>query len=88
MRNKLVLALAAVVLMGVPAFAAIQNVKVSGDIDSTYLNRQHFGLGQTTTVGANTRGIQNIQLVNQSVFLTQTRLRIDAERLYDSWFDQ
>ena len=79
MRNKLVLALAAVVLMGVPAFAAIQNVKVSGDIDSTYLNRQHFGLGQTTTVGANTRGIQNIQLVNQSVFLTQTRLRIDAD---------
>ena len=37
---KKLLVAAIVVLMASPAFAAIQNVKVSGDITSTYLNRQ------------------------------------------------
>ena len=72
MRNK-ILALVAVVLMSTPAFAAVQNVKVSGDIDSTYLNRQDFNLG-TYTAPTVADG-----LVNQSAFITQTRVRIDAD---------
>lgn len=74
MKNRLVLTLAAVVLMGAPAFAAIQNVKVSGDIDSTYLNRQNFALG---TEDAGT--INNQGLINQSAFITQTTLKVDAD---------
>ena len=42
---KKLLVAAIVVLMASPAFAAIQNVKVSGDITSTYLDRQNFDLG-------------------------------------------
>ncbi|MBI3602011.1 MAG: alginate export family protein [Candidatus Omnitrophica bacterium] len=75
MRNKLVLALAAAVLMAVPAYAAVQNVKVSGDIDSTYLNRQHFNLGIRS--GTSPEGEKGLK--NQSVFLTQARLRVDAD---------
>ena len=42
---KKLLVAAIVVLMASPAFAAIQNVKVSGDITSTFLDRQDFDLG-------------------------------------------
>ncbi len=73
MRNKVLLAAALVALMASPAFAAVQNVKVSGDIDSTYINRNHFGLGQRTA-----NGYEN-GLKHQSAFLTQTRVRIDAD---------
>ncbi|MEI7997996.1 MAG: alginate export family protein [Candidatus Omnitrophota bacterium] len=71
--KKLFLVLAAAVLMAAPAFAAVQNVKVSGDIDSTYLNRQNFDLGYK-----NGSGIKE-GLASQSVFFTQTRLRVDAD---------
>jgi hypothetical protein len=68
---KKLLVAAIVVLMASPAFAAIQNVKVSGDITSTYLNRQDFDLGSTLIIPEG--------LKNQSVFLTQTRLLVDAD---------
>lgn len=70
---KKLLAFAVAILMAAPAFAAVQNVKVSGDIDSTYLTRKHFNLGTTDDT------YQDVGLANQNVFLTQTRLRIDAD---------
>ncbi len=102
---KKLLVAAIVVLMASPAFAAIQNVKVSGDITSTWLNRSNFDLGTTNqteynathTVGV---GVQNpyiedlpasvlgspdaagyvpVGLKRQNVFITQTRVRIDAD---------
>jgi len=75
MRNKVLLAAALVALMAAPAFAAVQNVKVSGDIDSTYISRNHFGLGQQTSPG----WVEDVGLVKQSVFVTQARVRIDAD---------
>ncbi|MBI4310056.1 MAG: alginate export family protein [Candidatus Omnitrophica bacterium] len=78
MRNKVLLAVALAAFMAAPAFAAVQNVKVSGDIDSTYISRNNFNLGNYTFVGA---GSQNTRpgLDKQSVFITQTRVRIDAD---------
>jgi len=73
--KKVLAVLAFLAIVASPAFAAIQNVKVSGDIDSTYLNRNHFGLG----VKAAGFPSQEQGLVKQSVFFTQTRLRIDAD---------
>ncbi len=71
---KKLLVLVAAVLMAAPAFAAVQNVKVSGDIDSWYVNRNEFNLGQKSGSGIETAGLSA-----QSAFLTQTRLRIDAD---------
>jgi hypothetical protein len=69
MRKSILLALVLMVaLVAVPAFASVQNVKVSGDVDSTYIYRDNFDLG------ANTVGDEN-----QSLFITQTRLRVDAD---------
>jgi hypothetical protein len=68
---KKLLVAAIVVLMASPAFAAIQNVKVSGDITSTFLDRQNFILGDTALYSTGVK--------DQNVFLTQTRLRVDAD---------
>ena len=43
MKKLLVAAIA--ILIASPAFAAVQNVKVSGDIQTTFLDRQDFSLG-------------------------------------------
>jgi len=67
--KKLVLAIAAAVLMASPAFAAVQNVKVSGNITSSYVNRSDFNFKQEGTVSQS----------RQSVFLTQATLRVDAD---------
>jgi hypothetical protein len=71
MRKLLVAAL--MVVLASPAFAAIQNVKVSGDITTTWLDRNDFDLGMAspTAIAAG--------LKSQNVFLTQTRLRVDAD---------
>jgi len=69
---KKLLVAAIVVLMASPAFAAIQNVKVSGDITSTFLDRQSFDLGFNS--GTTAQGLKD-----QNIFLTQTRLRVDAD---------
>ena len=72
-KSFLVLLLA---LLASPAFAAIQNVKVSGDITSTWLNRDSFDLTSGPDAGlvAGTYGLKS-----QNVFITQTRLRVDAD---------
>ncbi len=65
--KKVLLAVLAIALMAAPAFASVQNIKVSGDIETTYLNRENFDLGGSTAT------------YDQSVFLMQTRLRVDSD---------
>jgi hypothetical protein len=65
--NKLLFVLLALTVMAMPALASVQNISVSGDIETTYLNRQNFDLGYVSSV------------YRQSVILTQTRLRVDAD---------
>ncbi len=68
MKKLTLLAILAVAFTAMPAFASVQNVKVSGDIDSTFLHRANFDLGAAV-----------IKTREQNVFLTQTRVRIDAD---------
>ena len=71
MRKSIILAVVLMVaLVAVPAFASVQNVKVSGSVDSTYLFRDNFDLGQSTL---------NVEDTNQHLFFTQTTLRVDAD---------
>ena len=65
--RKLILALLAVAVMAAPALASVQNVKVSGFVDSTYLDRRAYDFSKTVTQR------------RQSSFITQTGLRIDAD---------
>jgi len=75
--------------MASPAFAAIQNVKVSGDITSTFVDRNTFDLGLTNLEDFNNSGgllgtngpnsFAPVGLKKQNVFITQTRLRVDAD---------
>ncbi len=67
--RKLFFAALAVVFMAGTASAAVQNVKVSGSVDSTYVNRKNFDLGEDG--GSDHR--------KQSSFITQTSLRVDAD---------
>ena len=90
---KKLLVAAIMVVLATPAFAAIQNVKVSGDITTTLVNRNNFDLGLTNQTEYNfsvlpgrsdaTEGIDGnpnpVGLKKQSVFITQTRLRVDAD---------
>jgi hypothetical protein len=84
---KKLLVAAIVVLMASPAFAAIQNVKVSGDITTTFIDRSSFDLGLTgadeaawLSGGSDLTGNkESIGLKKQNVFITQTRLRVDAD---------
>jgi len=88
---KKLLVAALMVLIASPAFAAIQNVKVSGDITSTFLDRNTFDLGETKVGAFNASGglqglplgvgdyFAPIGLKKQNVFITQTRLRVDAD---------
>lgn len=68
MGRKFLLAVAFAVVMAAPAFASVQNIKVSGDIDTTGVIRNNFDLGANV---ASDR--------NQQVVITQTRLRVDAD---------
>ena len=69
---KKLLVAALMVVLASPAFAAIQNVKVSGDITTSWLNDSSFDLGSTSS------GLPAGQKY-QNIFLTQTRLRVDAD---------
>ena len=71
MKKMLLLAVLIIAVTAMPAFASVQNIKVSGDIDSTYLVRDNFDLGDGTS--------SYDRDVHQSVFITQTRLRVDAD---------
>jgi hypothetical protein len=70
MLRKIMLAVAAVAFVATPSFAAVQNVKVSGNIDSSYVYRDRFDLGGTNTAG---------NRFNQSFAMTQTQLQVDAD---------
>lgn len=69
MRKLIVLAIAgAVALTAVPAFASVQNVRISGWTDNTFIHRAEFDLGR----GAGGTDEQNL-LINQ------TGLQVDAD---------
>ncbi|HPB68077.1 MAG TPA: hypothetical protein PKU74_04120, partial [Candidatus Omnitrophota bacterium] len=70
--KKLGLTLLAVALMALPAAASVQNIKVSGDVDSTWMVRDQFDLGAQGVV-------TNDKQFYQNMLLTQTRLRIDSD---------
>lgn len=77
MRKSILLAVVLMVaLVAVPASASVQNVKISGSIDSTWLYRNNFDLGTSTSDSA--KGVQ-IEDLHQSLFLTQTTLQVDAD---------
>jgi hypothetical protein len=80
---KKLLAAVVMVMLASPAFAAIQNVKVSGDITTTFIDRNNFDLGYTEGLldgGVATSDNDNpLGLKRQNVFITQTRLRVDAD---------
>jgi len=66
--KKFLFVLLALTVLAMPAMASVQNIKVSGDIETTYLNRKDFDLGDV--------GLTDFR---QSVIFTQTRLRVDAD---------
>jgi hypothetical protein len=86
---KKLLVAAMMVVMASPAFAAIQNVKVSGDITTSWIYDAGLDLGASNnTEITQTGGAQGISGASgflpvgqkkQNVFLTQTRLRVDAD---------
>lgn len=68
MRKTILLAFALVAFMAMPAMASVQNVKISGSIDSTWLLRNNFDLG-LNAIGDET----------QNLFFTQAILQADAD---------
>ena len=68
MRKTILLALALVAFVAMPAMASVQNVKVSGSIDSTWLMRNDFDLGMSV-----------IGDEEQNLFITQTMVMVDAD---------
>jgi hypothetical protein len=68
MIRKLALAVVMVAFIAAPSFAAVQNVKVSGDIDTTSVIRNNFDFGAT----ANTNGALN-------EVLSQVGLKVQAD---------
>ncbi len=76
---KKLLVAALMVVLASPAFAAIQNVKVSGDITTSFIYDHRLDLGYTGS-GATGNDVGNpVGLSKQNVFITQTRLRVDAD---------
>ena len=65
---KLMSVLAIVALIAVPAFAEVQNVKVSGDIDSKMITRTNYDVGSGTGVND-----------NDTWFMSTARVQIDAD---------
>ena len=75
--RRILLALAMVALIAVPASAAVQNVKVSGSIESTWLVRDQFTLGNPVFAD-DTDSNDNIEFY-QNLLITQAILRVDAD---------
>ncbi len=72
MRNKLLLALLVLAVAASPAFASVQNIKVSGDIETTFLVRDQFDFGNGSFSG-------DLSEWYQQLFITQTRLNVAAD---------
>jgi hypothetical protein len=68
--GKKILIIAGVLLISIPAFAAVQNVKVSGDISTYGVYQQNRDLTDTVATGGDQ---------NEGFFATITRLRVDAD---------
>jgi hypothetical protein len=66
--SKRLIIVAAVMLASIPAFAAVQNVKVSGDIETFAVLHDEYDLSDTGE-----------SFANDAFFATITRLRIDAD---------
>lgn len=72
--NRRLIVICAVMFLAalvVPAFAAVQNVKVSGDIQSSWITRNDFSLGQDTTYVATKD--------NENYLNSIARVRVDAD---------
>jgi len=72
MVKKITLAVAMVALLAAPAFAAVQNVKVSGDLKTTSVIRTNFAPGFTLS---STTAIRD----SQNVILSQVGVNIEAD---------
>jgi len=75
MSKRLIAVLALALVAGLafsPAYAEVQNVKVSGDITMSGVARSHFGLSAGANVG-------DKSVLKQNFLMTQTRVRIDAD---------
>lgn len=71
MVKKLMVAVAMVALFAAPSFAAVQNVKVGGDIVTTSVIRDNFNVGNAT--------IATGAVGRQNVVLGQTRVNVSAD---------
>jgi hypothetical protein len=74
MSKRLIAVLALALVAGLafsPAYAEVQNVKVSGDITASGVSRHHFGL-TNSVLGSNSE-------LKQNFLMTQTRVRVDAD---------
>ena len=69
---KLMSVLAIVALIAVPAFAEVQNVKVSGDLDSKMINRNDYDF-RKAPIGA------TASKDNDTWFMSAARVQIDAD---------
>lgn len=73
--SKKITALAlAVAFIAMPAFAAVQNVRVSGDIDAKGIYQEDFDLKAESKSGATTSNADD-----EGFFLSTARVRIDAD---------
>ncbi|MDD4183462.1 MAG: alginate export family protein [Candidatus Omnitrophica bacterium] len=70
--SKRLLIMAAILLLSVPAFAAVENIKVSGDINEQFVLRD-------MSLGGVTGGERYIPMDAESYLLSQVRLRFDAD---------
>ncbi|MBF0483271.1 MAG: alginate export family protein [Candidatus Omnitrophica bacterium] len=72
--RKFLLALVVVAVAAMPAFASVQNLKVSGAIDSTYVSRSNFDFGSPVGNAGSTKGD-----LAQSFAMTQATVKFDAD---------
>lgn len=79
MKKTILLALALVAFVAMPAMASVQNVKISGSVDSTWLLRNDFNLGKHRTVSGSGGGVSATGDEVQNLFITQAILRADAD---------
>src|SRR3989338_5035262 len=75
---KLMSVLAIVALIAVPAFAEVQNVKVSGDIDSKAITRSQYDFSNGNSNGNPQPGATSYR-DSDTWFMTTARVQIDAD---------
>src|SRR3990167_7703040 len=82
MVRRISLSVCLVALIGfvaLPAFAAVQNVKISGDINVSGVTRSNLDLDKSSSV-ANSVGVNSNQ-DSQSDFFSITRVKVDADQI-------